>query len=247
MEWYPTPSYLVKRRVILDYLATCHGRRVLEVGCGCGDLLRVLERKGYTGLGIDISVEALELAQAGFSGSGFQVRCTTPEYVNETFDVVIASEVMEHCPDDMLFLSVLQNRLRSGGHLLMTVPAHMKDWGANDELCGHIKRYERHELRSMLERTGFEDIVICSYGVPVYNIMKPLYDRAVCARSCSGETASEKTVSSAGMIILTKKARLFRFLFNDVTMFPFYCVQKLFYRTDAGKGYFIAARTKEQQ
>ena len=72
MDWYPTPSYLVKRQVILEYLPKCGGTRILEVGCGCGDLLRVLEGRGYQGLGIDISEEALAVAASGLSGRSFQ-------------------------------------------------------------------------------------------------------------------------------------------------------------------------------
>ena len=71
MEWYPTPSYLVKRRVILEYLPHCAGTNILEVGCGCGDLLHALERRGYQGVGIDISQNALAVAESGLHRSRF--------------------------------------------------------------------------------------------------------------------------------------------------------------------------------
>jgi SAM-dependent methyltransferase len=246
MEWYPTPSYLVKRQVILEYLPTCAGDRILEVGCGCGDLLHVLERRGYRGVGIDISEEALALAASGLSGDGFTVSCSTPEELSEEFDVVVASEVMEHYQDDLGFLGQLRDRLRVGGLLLLTVPAHMKDWGPNDDSCGHIRRYERAALFSVLERSGFSDIVICSYGVPVYNIMKPFYDFAIRSESARSGAPMEKTAESGGMRVMKSAGFLFRILFNDVTMYPLYLLQRLFYRTDLGKGYFVAARKKEQ-
>ena len=246
MEWYPTPSYLVKRQVILEYLPTCSGDRILEVGCGCGDLLHVLERRGYRGVGIDISEEALALAASGLSGDGFTVSCSTPEELSEEFDVVVASEVMEHYQDDLGFLGQLRDRLRVGGLLLLTVPAHMKDWGPNDDSCGHVRRYERAALFSVLERSGFSDIVICSYGVPVYNIMKPFYDFAIRSESARSGAPMEKTAESGGMRVMKGAGFLFRILFNDVTMYPLYLLQRLFYRTDLGKGYFVAARKKEQ-
>jgi 2-polyprenyl-3-methyl-5-hydroxy-6-metoxy-1,4-benzoquinol methylase len=90
MEWYPTPSYLVKRQVILEFLAKCEGSNVLEVGCGCGDLLNVLEGRGYRGLGIDISEEALAVAASGLSGRSIRVARCTPDELSEEFDVVIA-------------------------------------------------------------------------------------------------------------------------------------------------------------
>jgi SAM-dependent methyltransferase len=245
MEWYPTPSYLLKRRVILEYLRQSDATTFLEVGCGCGDLLRVLERKGYHGMGIDISQDALDVAVHGLSSGHVKVSCCSPEDVKEQFDVVIASEVMEHHQDDVAFLLQLRERLNDGGRVLLTVPAHMKDWGANDDFCGHIRRYERDDLHNKLKAAGFDDIKVYSYGVPVYNIMKPLYDRAIHSESRQTDQM-EKTAESAGMWLLPSGGELFRFIFNDLTMYPFYLLQRIFYSTDLGKGFFAAARKKEQ-
>jgi hypothetical protein len=122
----------------------------------------------------------------------------------------------------------------------------MADWDANDDFCGHIRRYDRSQLYTLLSVSGFDNIVIYSYGVPVYNIMKPMYDRAIRSKS-SKKTAplSEKTAESGGMWLLRGAGFIFRMLFNDVTMMPFYLVQRFFYGTEYGKGYFIAARKKE--
>lgn len=247
MRWYPTPSYLVKRRAILEYLATCDGTSILEVGCGCGDLLHVLEHKGYTGFGIDISDSALKVARSGFKSDRIKVACCPPGDLQEKFDIVVASEVMEHCQDDILFLTQLRARLRDRGHLLLTVPAHMNDWGANDDFCGHIRRYERAGLKSILQKSGFDDIVIYSYGVPIYNIMKPLYDAAIRNKASKTAAQADKTTGSGGMWLMNEADIFFRIIFNDVTMYPLYLMQRLFYSTDFGKGYFVAARKNEEE
>lgn len=244
MEWYPTPSYLVKRKVILECLHKLNFRNVLEVGCGCGDLLHVLEKRGYSGLGIDISNNALAVAEAGLLTNRFKVVKCSPEELSEKFDVVIASEVLEHHQDDIAFLRVLRERLHDKGSLLLTVPAHMKDWGPNDDFCGHVRRYGRSELHDKLLAAGYSNIVIHSYGVPVYNLMKPLYDRAICSKTPQ-EGQMEKTAGSGGMFLVRGGKQLFSYMFNDITMFPFYTLQKLFYRTDIGKGYFAIARNLE--
>ncbi|MFA7404108.1 MAG: class I SAM-dependent methyltransferase [Pelobacteraceae bacterium] len=247
MEWYPTPSYLVKRRVILEFLTTCDGKNILEVGCGCGDLLHVLDRRGYSGLGIDISEDALGVAGAGLSSHRIKVARCTPGDLQEKFDIVIASEVMEHYQDDEFFLLQLWERLLDGGHVLLTVPAHMKDWGPNDDFCGHVRRYERTQLYAALKAAGFDDIVICSYGVPIYNVMKPFYDWAIRTETAPADAPMEKTAESGGMWLMKGAGRLFRILFNDLTMYPMYVLQRLFYSTDLGKGYFAIARKKEQK
>ena len=90
------------------------------------------------------------------------------------------------------FLLQLRDRLGDGGHLLLTVPAHMNDWGPNDDSCGHVRRYERDELMTMLDSAGFSDIVIYSYGVPIYNFMKPIYDFAIRSEAARVVCAFEK-------------------------------------------------------
>ena len=244
MEWYPTPSYLLKRKVILDLLAGIPCGRFLEVGCGAGDLLAELERRGYEGEGIDVSPEAVAAARHRLLRGRVAVQQLPVEEVHGEFDVVIASEVLEHHPDDSAFLRTLVVRLKPGGRLVITVPAHMAKWGANDDLCGHVRRYERQELREKLQAAGLEGVQVWSYGVPLYNIMKPWYDRAVAHRISADQTAEERTLRSGGMQ-LPDRGGVYRLLFNDVTMAPFYLLQKLFFRSDFGNGYAaLATRPK---
>ena len=242
MEWYPTPSYLVKRRVILDFLASVRAATFLEVGCGAGDLLVSLAKRGYRGLGVDLSPEAIAVAQQRLTEGEVTASVKSVEEVEGLFDVVIASEVLEHCADDRSFLALLRDRVRPGGHLLLTVPAHMAKWGPNDDFCGHLRRYERHELREKIVATGLEPICIHSYGVPVYNIMKPFYDRAIATQKIDQAAADERTRMSSGMWLMQGMGWLFTLLFNDITMYPFYLLQRCFFATDLGNGYFVAAR-----
>jgi SAM-dependent methyltransferase len=240
MEWYPTPSYLVKRKVIIDLLRGIPCGRFLEVGCGAGDLLADLAQRGYRGLGIDYSREAVTTARTRLSSGNVTVQEMTVEELSAVFDVVIASEVLEHHDDDLLFLKKLSDRLKPGGHLILTVPAHRDKWGANDDLCGHVRRYERDELRGKIEATGLRAMVLWSYGVPVYNLMKPWYDRAVARQVRGDEGAEERTRQSGGMKFPGME-KLFRILFNDITMSPFYLIQRMFFRTDLGNGYVVLA------
>ena len=245
MEWYPTPSYLVKRKVIVDLLRGIPCERFLEVGCGAGDLLFDLAQRGYQGMGIDYSREAVETARNRLISGSVTVKEMTLEDVTGEFDVIIASEVLEHHHDDLLFLKTLVGHLKPGGRLVLTVPAHMKKWGANDDLCGHVRRYERDELRDKIESAGLRVALVWSYGVPIYNLMKPWYDRAVAHQSCPEECLEERTRQSGGMKFPGMET-LFRWLFNDMTMSPFYLIQKLFFRTDLGNGYVAMAEKPKE-
>lgn len=242
MDWYPTPSYLVKRRVILEFIDTLDACTFLEVGCGAGDLVAALAARGMRGLGIDIAADALEIARARLRSTTVSVAQRSVEEVADEFDLVIASEVLEHYEDDIEFLLRLRDRVRPGGHLLLTVPAHMARWGANDDFCGHVRRYGRRELEEKLAAVGLAPVAVYSYGVPVYNLMKPFYDRAVAGKTGEATGREERTRKSSGMWLFQGLGRLFSLLFNDVTMYPFYLIQRWFYATDLGNGYFVAAK-----
>lgn len=242
MKWYPTPSYLLKRKIIIDELAKSPATTFLEVGCGAGDLLRSLDRLGYSGMGIEISPDAFFAANSLDLSSKVTVSMIDLREITQHFDAVIASEVMEHWEDDLAFLQLLKERLVEKGRLLLTVPAHMNKWGRNDDFCGHVRRYERGELLKKLVAAGFESIEIYSYGVPLYNLMKPLYDMAIDKQAENDLVDQEKTKQSGGMKLFTDFSPIFKLLFNDVTMLPFYLLQQLFFKTDLGNGYLVSAR-----
>jgi len=246
MEWYPTPSYLLKRKVIIDALKETGARNFLEVGCGAGDLLLALDSEGYRGLGIDISADAVAAANSHRLSGNIRVENRDIADIDERFDVVIASEVLEHWEDDMEFIRLLTERLVPGGWLLLTVPAHQDKWGANDDFCGHVRRYEKFELIEKLSGSGLASIRVYSYGVPLYNLMKPFYDRAIVKQMQDQAKQDERTRNSGGMWLFTDMSKLFRLLFNDLTMLPFYMLQKLFFSTDLGNGYFAMARKSGQ-
>ena len=56
----------------------------------------------------------------------------------------------------------------------------------------------------------------------------------------------DKTSESGGLSLMKVAGSLFRFLFNDATVYPLYLLQRLFYGTELGKGCFIAARKRSR-
>ena len=80
-----------------------------------------------------------------------------------SFDVVLASEILEHVPEDVQAISELVRILAPGGTLAVTVPRWFPEWVCwklSDEYHanegGHIRIYKANELRAKLENAGLE-------------------------------------------------------------------------------------------
>jgi SAM-dependent methyltransferase len=152
--------YVGRRRLVFDVLARIlpeyQRPRVLDIGCGTGFNLQTLRALGVRdGIGLDISSRALShcrtrgiplLVQGDFARIPFQAN---------TFDVVLALDVIEHIQDDRGALNGLIHLLRPGGRLILFTPAFSFLWSAQDRVSHHYRRYTAPELRAKLDSAGY--------------------------------------------------------------------------------------------
>jgi cyclopropane fatty-acyl-phospholipid synthase-like methyltransferase len=88
-------------RLAREFLRIAPGERVLDIGCGPGDILATLP-EGIDYFGFDNNPAYIEAARARFGNRGtFEVRSVSPEAMDEiaAFDVVIAIGVVHHLTD----------------------------------------------------------------------------------------------------------------------------------------------------
>jgi len=149
--------FRARRRVIrsvLRAIATdATGRRALEIGCGTGQLLELLERAGWETVGLDMHIERLRLARRRAKALLIRADGARPLF-DGVFDLVLLCDVLEHAEDDHALLSAAVRATKPGGHILVTVPAGQWLWGQLDVLSGHRRRYTRAALRNLLESAG---------------------------------------------------------------------------------------------
>ena len=147
------------------------GYRVLEVGCGSGNTLRVLEavcRRGFV-VGLDSEREGLATARQRVSCGVIAADLRAlPFDPSIAFDVVAMFDVLEHIPDDGAALAATRSRMRPGATLLITVPAAPELWGPFDEAAHHCRRYTIGTLSAVLQSCGFDVRYLSPFMASLY-------------------------------------------------------------------------------
>lgn len=133
------------------------GYLVMEVGCGTGNVLRILRQAFPDGMVIGLELWFAGLQQARKRSTGPLVQGDIRQFpFSSRFDVIGMFDVLEHIDKEKETLASLWEVLKPGGVLLLTVPAHKSLWSYFDEAAFHCRRYSAVELREKLTRAGFE-------------------------------------------------------------------------------------------
>src|SRR5215470_7856888 len=117
------------------------GSRVLDVGCGDGDLLRLLESRGVDGRGIELSREGVNRCVAkGLAVIQGDADTDLVNYPDDAFDYVILSQTLQATRKPRV---VLEHLLRIGRHAIVSFP-NFGHWRMRLQLLigGHMPRTE---------------------------------------------------------------------------------------------------------
>ena len=146
---------------IYQILVPYVGSRILEIGCGTGNLTGPLATHGKV-LAVDVHPGYLKAAKArtkGVPGVSFK-RVDLDKSLSplRSFraDTLICVNVLEHLSNDARVLKECYNLLPPGGRLLLFVPAFQFLFGTMDATYGHFRRYNLPGLREKMEAAGFQ-------------------------------------------------------------------------------------------
>jgi len=134
-------------RLVLEHLVPVNGKRVLEVACGRGGFARLLASNGARVFGADFSAAALRIAQQKSAQDGnathgialAQADAQTLPYADESFDVVISCETIEHLLDPLAALKEMARVTRAAGVLYLTTPNYFNAMGLY-QIYGLVRR-----------------------------------------------------------------------------------------------------------
>jgi len=139
-------SYLA---LMLQHFVPQTEASILDVGCGTGAIMDFLEKAGYRVEGIDPSQAALKYCR----DKNLKVQIGQADelpFADNTFDAVIALDVLEHVVEDKKSVAEIARVLKPGGIFICTVPAHPWLYSYHDEALHHLRRYAASALRSVL-------------------------------------------------------------------------------------------------
>lgn len=137
--------------------------RVLEVGCGTGNITKFLAKSADEVVGVDPVARFIDRFRERFAGSDKVTshRCTLadlsePSDDADCFDTAVSCNVFEHIEDHVSALKQVTNHLRPGGKAVIFVPAGPIAFGKLDQELGHYRRYTVATLRQAMQDAGLE-------------------------------------------------------------------------------------------
>jgi len=242
MPWVESPSYLLRRWTVLWALQEAPPGRLLEIGCGAGDLLSRFTEHGHTVTCVEISPDARAEARKRLESVDPPVRILPKlDQVSGAFNLLVACEVLEHIRDDQSALKEWTARLVLGGRLLITVPAHPHRFGASDKWAGHYRRYTREELKRKATQAGLQVEQLICFGYPLGNLIEPIRNWVKRRRLEREEKQSRSKRTHRSGIDRSIERRL-QFLAKPWLIVPFCWLQIPFFKSDLGTGYLLSAR-----
>jgi 2-polyprenyl-3-methyl-5-hydroxy-6-metoxy-1,4-benzoquinol methylase len=173
---------LPNRRPAVEYpirqLEGLPAGKVLEIGCGAGDMLHSMKEQGWQAIGIDFDSSAVAAAKS----KGLDVRLgdlSAQSFLDASFDVVLMNHVIEHLPYPIETLREIKRILTLGGRLIGITP-NVESWGHKRfsqhwrglEPPRHLLIFTQSALSNVLEREGFGQVEVKVSVMSAIQILK---------------------------------------------------------------------------
>lgn len=173
------PAFVRRRasEIVAGFDNYRNNNRFLDIGFGAGTFLSAAAERAWEVFGSEVSYPAVSAAEK----LGFKVffgKLTEARFPDEYFDVITASEILEHLEDPMVDLAEIARVLRPGGLFWATTPSSRSlsfrllgiDWSvlAPPE---HVQIYSPKGVAGMLNKAGFKNMTIRTHGCNIHEII----------------------------------------------------------------------------
>ncbi len=221
-----TPRAALRWPMIKQGMKLTRPITTLEIGAGQGAMGARLALLTPSFLAVEPDVASFGVAKERIGARGGVVRnCLSDDLGDgETFDMVCAFEVLEHLEDDEAALASWAQKVRPGGHLMLSVPAWQHMYGKWDKAVGHYRRYSPDELGNKLRAAGFEPVKIGLYGWPLAFLLEAIRNRVADGSDQAEDSTADRTAHSGRWLQPSKRLSD---VIITVGIFPFQMLQRL--------------------
>lgn len=150
--WFLFRNRVILRGVRLIEKGLSAPVRMLEIGCGAGNVISFLSEQGFSVEGADLYLDGLQVCERRTRTNLYQFDVRAIPF-REKWNVIGCFDVIEHMEEDELALQNMREALEPGGYLILTVPAVEMLYSAKEGT--HKRRYSKQGLVSKLDRAGF--------------------------------------------------------------------------------------------
>lgn len=149
--------------VLSELPSPCNAGQVLDLGCGTGGLLSLLQESGYLALGFDVNRNAVETCQsAGLDASHLDL--DQAESIPVKADTIICLETIEHCFDTHHILRIINEAMPVGGLFVLSCPNLTRFDNCLSLLKGevpkahplHVRYFTKKSIHKICQEQGFE-------------------------------------------------------------------------------------------
>ena len=155
-HWWYRGRRMIIDKVIANQLTPKDGAAILEIGCGTGHNLAMLQQYGTVDA-VEIDPAARELATQRLGKAVLNAPLPELDGIKRNhYAIAGLFDVLEHVEDDVAALRSIGDCLAPGGKLLLTVPAFPWMWSAHDVVNHHQRRYTKATLAKAIAHSGLK-------------------------------------------------------------------------------------------
>ena len=150
--WYKS------ERDILISLFSIYSKKglLLNAGCGTGITSSFLSKQTKV-INADISESAIEYSLRRNNTNHIICDCSVLPFKDNTFDTIIADNVIEHIDNDFSVITEFERTLKSDGVIILSIPTYNFLWTLHDDFAHHKRRYDKSMIKDLI---GISDLKI---------------------------------------------------------------------------------------
>lgn len=150
-------NYTLKKKLKLINSLNTEGKKLLDIGSGTGDFLKICKENNWNVSGVEPSKNAKEKANK----KGVNVKSTIENYTDEKFDIITMWHVLEHISNLDEYILILKKLLKTNGKLIIAVPnyksydaKYYKEYWAAYDVPRHITHFSRNSISKIFKKVN---------------------------------------------------------------------------------------------